>query len=85
MNFFDYWRGTVEQPLIDENGNDISTRDGNPKPDPKLRDYENIPFLRKDRDGNLVPQTIEAYVEREVKPHRPKRGLMRVKPKPAMK
>jgi type I restriction enzyme M protein len=37
-----------------------------------LRDYENIPFLRKDRDGNLVPQTIEAYVEREVKPHLPK-------------
>ena len=24
------------------------------------------------RDGNLVPQTIEAYVEREVKPHLPK-------------
>ena len=70
--FFGYWRATVEQPLTDENGNDISTRDGNPKPDPKLRDYENIPFLRKDRDGNLVPQTIEAYVEREVKPHLPK-------------
>ncbi len=37
-----------------------------------MRDYENIPFLRKDRDGNLVPQTIKAYVEREVKPHLPK-------------
>ena len=24
------------------------------------------------RDSNLVPQTIEAYVEREVKPHLPK-------------
>jgi len=70
--FFGYWRITVEQPLIDENGNDITTRDGNPKPDPKLRDYENIPFLQKDKDGNLVPQTIEAYVEREVKPHLPR-------------
>ncbi len=70
--FFGYWRATVEQPLIDENGNDVTTRDGNPKPDPKLRDYENIPFLQKDKDGNLVPQTIEAYVEREVKPHLPK-------------
>ncbi len=67
--FFGYWRVTVEQPLSDENGNDVTTRDGNPKPDPKLRDYENIPFLKKDRDGNLVPQTIEAYIEQEVKPH----------------
>jgi hypothetical protein len=25
--------------------NDITTRDGHPKPDPKLRDYENTPFL----------------------------------------
>ncbi len=67
--FFGYWRVTVEQPLIDENGNDVTTRDGSPKPDPKLRDYENIPFLQKDKDGKLVSQTIEAYVEREVKPH----------------
>ena len=70
--FFAYWRVTVEQPLTDENGNDITTRDGNPKPAPKLRDYENIPFLLKDKEGKLVPQTIEAYVEREVKPHLPK-------------
>ena len=69
--FFGYWRVTVEQPLADENGNDVTTRDGNPKPDPKLRDYENISFLRKDRDGNLVPQSIAAYVEQEVKPHLP--------------
>jgi type I restriction enzyme M protein len=37
-----------------------------------LRDYENIPFLQKNRDGNLIPQTIEEYFEREVKPHLPK-------------
>ena len=70
--FFGYWRVTVEQPLADEEGNDITNRDGSPKPDPKLRDYENIPFLKKDRNGNLIPQTIEEYIEREVKPHLPK-------------
>lgn len=41
------------------------------KPDPKLRDYENIPFLKKNRSGKLIPQTIEEYIEREVKPHLP--------------
>ncbi len=69
--FFGYWRVTVEQPLTDEKGNDITTRDGNPKPDPKLRDYENISFLNKDRIGKLKSQTIEEYIEREVKPHLP--------------
>jgi type I restriction enzyme M protein len=33
--------------------------DGNPEPDPELRDYENVP-LKED---------IHEYVEREVKPH----------------
>lgn len=69
--FFGYWRVTVEQPLTDEKGNVITTRDGNPKPDSKLRDYENIPFLKKDRNGKLTSQTIDAYFEREVKPHLP--------------
>lgn len=39
-----------------------------------MRDYENIPFLREVKtDGrtSLVPQTIEEYFEREVKPHLP--------------
>lgn len=35
------------------------------------RDYENIPFLRKEKDGTLLPQTIEEYFEREVMPHLP--------------
>jgi len=69
--FFGYWRITVEQPLRDENGNIVTDRKGNPKPDTALRDYENIPFLKKDKNGNLVPQTIEEYFEREVKPHLP--------------
>lgn len=67
--FFGYWRITVEQPLK-ENGKDIKTK-GQPKLDTSLRDYENIPFLKKDSDGNLLPQTIEAYFEEEVIPHLP--------------
>jgi len=69
--FFGYWRITVEQPQINENGNVVTMRDGKPKPDAKFRDYENIPFLHKDKSGNLIPQTIEEYFEREVKPHLP--------------
>ncbi len=66
--YFAYWRVTVEQPLKDENGEIVKTK-GKPKADTSLRDYENIPFLKKDEEGNLVPQTIEEYFEREVKPH----------------
>ena len=36
-------------------------KDGNPEPDPELRDYENIP----------LKQDISAYFEREVLPHVP--------------
>ena len=64
------------------NGNDVTTRDGNPKPDPKLRDHKNIPFLQKDKDGNLVPKTIEVYVEWEVKPHLPRSWVDESKIKP---
>lgn len=67
--FFGYWRVTVEQPLK-ENGKEVKSK-GKPKPDTSLRDYENIPFLKKDTDGNLVPQTIEEYFEAEVIPHLP--------------
>jgi type I restriction enzyme M protein len=67
--YFGYWRITVEQPLI-ENGKIVKTK-GKPKADSSLRDYENIPFLRKDDEGNLATQTIEEYFEREVKPHLP--------------
>ena len=72
--FFGYWRITVEQPLKGEDGNIITSRGGKPKADPKLRDYENIPFLQKDKDdpnGRLIPQSIDEYFDREVKPHLP--------------
>lgn len=67
--FFGYWRVTVEQPLK-ENGKVVKSK-GKLKPDTSLRDYENISFLKKDKDGNLVPQTIEEYFESEVTPHLP--------------
>ena len=68
--YFAYWRVTVERPLRDENGKVEVDKNGNPKPDSNLRDYENIPFLREE-NGKLVRQTIEEYFDREVKPHVP--------------
>ena len=70
-DFFGYWRVVVERPQKDENGALVAGRDGSPKADASLRDYENIPFLRKDPDGKLIPQSIDEYFQREVKPHLP--------------
>ena len=67
--FFGYWRVTVEQPQRDDDGNIITARDGKPKSENSLRDYENIPFLQETQDGELIPQSIAGYFEREVKPH----------------
>ena len=67
--YFGYWRITVEQPLK-ENGKVVKSK-GQPKPDTDLRDYENIPFLKKNAKGKLVPQTIEKYFDAEVEPHLP--------------
>jgi type I restriction enzyme M protein len=60
----------VEQPLKDANGKIETDKNGNPKADSNLRDYENIPLLCE-QNGKLVKQTIEEYFEREVKPHVP--------------
>lgn len=68
--YFGYWRVTVEQPLKDENGKVVKSK-GKPKADSKLRDYENIPFLKTEKDGSLKLQTIAEYFEREVTPHLP--------------
>lgn len=67
--FFGYWRITVEQPLM-EDGKVVKSG-SKPKADASLRDYENIPFLKADMTGKLIPQTIEEYFESEVKPHLP--------------
>jgi type I restriction enzyme M protein len=69
--FFGYWRVTVERPLKNDKGKILKDKQGNPKPDGSLRDFENIPFLKKDANGHLVPQAIEEYFDREVKPHVP--------------
>jgi type I restriction enzyme M protein len=45
----------------DETAEICTDRDGNPEPDPELRDYENVP-LKED---------IDAYMQREVLPHVP--------------
>jgi type I restriction enzyme M protein len=58
---FGYSRVTVECPLIGTNGTKTTDKKGNAKPNPELRDYENIP-LKED---------IDEYFKREVLPHVP--------------
>lgn len=70
---FGYWTITVERPLLDENGEIVRDRKGNPKPDAKLRDTENVPFTY---GGNTEGQTardavLQAYFDTEVAPHVP--------------
>lgn len=77
--FFGYWRVTIEQPLK-EKGKVVRSK-GKPKPDSALRDSENIPFLTKDKKGNLIPQSIEAYFDAEVKPHLPEAWIDETKTK----
>ncbi len=60
-DYFGYTRITVESPQRDENGNIITDRKGNPKADPKKRDYENVP----------LNEDIREYFDREVKPYNP--------------
>ncbi|QXP72123.1 SAM-dependent DNA methyltransferase [Polaribacter sp. R2A056_3_33] len=57
---FGYSKVTVERPLM-KNGKVVTDTKGNPKPDAKLRDTENIP-LKED---------IQSYMKREVLPHVP--------------
>lgn len=78
--YFAYWRVTVEQPLKDANGKIETDKNGNPKADSNLRDYENISFLRE-QNGKLVKQTIEEYFEKEVKPHLPDAWIDDIKTK----
>ena len=83
-DFFAYHRITVEEPQRDDKGEIVRNSKKQPKPDTSLRDYENIPFLRsvqthgrvsqrEEREGraSLIPQTIEEYFDREVKPNLP--------------
>ncbi len=72
-NDFGYWTITVERPLLDDAGNPVVDRKGTPRPDPKRRDTENVPFTY---GGNTAGDagrdaTIKAYVAAEVLPHVP--------------
>jgi len=58
---FGYQRITVERPKKDEKGNIILDKKGNQLAESDLRDYENVP----------IKENVEAYFEREVKPHVP--------------
>lgn len=59
-NYFGYTKVMIEQPLK-ENGQVVTNRQGQPKPDASLRDYERVPLT----------EDIEAYFHREVQPHLP--------------
>lgn len=58
---FGYAQITVHRPLKDEKGKIVTDSKGKPKPDPKLKDTENIP-LKDD---------IQEFFEREVLPFAP--------------
>ena len=77
-DFFGYTKVTVERPLIGKHeilgeAREVVVRDkrGNPKPNPTLRDYERVPLTEE----------IDAYYQREVKPHLPDSWLDRKKDK----
>jgi type I restriction enzyme M protein len=60
---FGYRTITVERPLRDEQGNIVlgskGKQKGRPQPDSSLRDTENVPLA----------EAVEAYFQREVRPH----------------
>jgi type I restriction enzyme M protein len=68
---FGYTTVTVNRPLRDEEGNVVTDKRGKPKPDPKLKDTENIP-LKDD---------VDAYFAEQVLPHVPDAWMDRSKDK----
>jgi len=69
--FFGYTKVTIEQSLLDEDGNVVTDNKENPKPNSKKRDYERVP----------LEQNINDYYEREVKPYLPNSWMDRNKDK----
>lgn len=80
-DFVELYKMHIEEGVWKQKENTLTIEKGKKitiKPSSSLRDYENIPFLKKDlsaeqagANGNLVPQTIEEYFDAEVKPHLP--------------
>ena len=68
-------RKAVLSALSERDGTAAICRDedGNPEPDPELRDTESVPLAEgKDpADAEGVPASVRAFFEREVKPHVP--------------
>lgn len=64
---FGYTKVRVERPLRNKKGAIMRDKQGKPKPNSKLRDYEKIPLT----------DDIDAYFEREVLPHVPDAWLDR--------
>lgn len=60
---FGYWAVKVLRPQRDENGDIIRDKKGNPVPDKKLTDEEQIPFRY---EGG-----IDGFFEKEIKPYTP--------------
>jgi type I restriction enzyme M protein len=69
--YFGYTKVVIEQPLIDEKGKVVKDKQGNPKPDGSMRDFERIPLT----------EDVEEYYRREVKPHLPNSWMDRDKDK----
>lgn len=69
-SYFGYTKVQVEQPVI-ENGSIKKLKNGNPKPDTKLRDHERIPLCK----------SIDEYYQIEVKPFIPNSWMDRTKDK----
>jgi len=65
---FGYSRVVVERPLM-KVGKVVATNKGIPKPDTKLRDYENIPLKKGKTESS--EHDIQEYMEKEVLPHVP--------------
>ncbi len=65
---FGFSRITVERPLI-KNKKMVTDKNGKPKPDAKLRDYENIPLKKGKTESSKAD--IQEYMDKEVLPHVP--------------
>ncbi|MGD9796942.1 MAG: N-6 DNA methylase [Acidimicrobiia bacterium] len=78
---FGFQRITVERPLVDDDGKPVTDRKGVPKPDPSLRDQENVPLPAGTPAWDQADEgaakrladpahraAVDAYVEAEVRP-----------------
>lgn len=70
---FGYWATTVERPLLDDSGHPVLDRSGKPKPDPKKRDIEKVPFTYGGSTAGAAGkvEVIQTYLDVEVLPYVP--------------